>query len=112
MACAAQVVTPGSERVIRGEGMPISKAPGQKGNLRLQMDVQARALLHALPLRCLPTCVPYALRALALASACAHHHSQVSERTVQGRAERFSGVTCLVLWQCIRGTAGSMSVWK
>ena len=42
-----QVVTPGSERVIRGEGMPISKAPGQKGNLRLQMDVQARALLHA-----------------------------------------------------------------
>ena len=46
MACAAQVVTPGSERVIRGEGMPLSKAPGQKGNLRLQMDVQARALLH------------------------------------------------------------------
>ena len=48
MVRAAQVVTPGSERVIRGEGMPISKAPGQKGNLRLQMDVQARALLRAL----------------------------------------------------------------
>ncbi|KAK9826370.1 hypothetical protein WJX81_003911 [Elliptochloris bilobata] len=35
-----EVVTPGSERVIRGEGMPVSKNPGQKGNLRLQMDVQ------------------------------------------------------------------------
>jgi hypothetical protein len=42
-AARAQVVTPGSERIVRGEGMPVSKAPGQKGNLRLQMDVQARS---------------------------------------------------------------------
>ncbi len=42
-AARAQVVTPGSERIVRGEGMPVSKSPGQKGNLRLQMDVQARS---------------------------------------------------------------------
>ena len=70
------MVTPGSERVIRGEGMPISKAPGQKGNLRLQMDVQARALLRALPLRCLQACMPFALNMLALESACRQCHTR------------------------------------
>lgn len=35
----SQIVTPGSERVIRGEGMPISKAPGTKGDLRVVMEV-------------------------------------------------------------------------
>ena len=35
-----QVATPGAERVVRGEGMPISKAPGQKGNLRIKFDVR------------------------------------------------------------------------
>ena len=43
-AGGCRVVTPGSERVVRGEGMPISKLPGQRGNLRQHFDVQVSAL--------------------------------------------------------------------
>ena len=38
----AQVVTPGYVRVVKGEGMPKSKQPGQKGDLRIVFDVQVR----------------------------------------------------------------------
>ena len=34
-----EVIRPGSERVIAGEGMPKAKYPGQKGNLRIKFDV-------------------------------------------------------------------------
>jgi DnaJ-class molecular chaperone len=33
------VVTPGSARVVRGEGMPISKTPGAKGDLRVKFEI-------------------------------------------------------------------------
>ncbi|PNH06071.1 DnaJ subfamily B member 4 [Tetrabaena socialis] len=41
LALGEGVVTPGSERVVRGEGMPISKGPlaGQKGDLRIKFEV-------------------------------------------------------------------------
>jgi DnaJ-class molecular chaperone len=35
-----EVVHPGYERIVKGEGMPISKAPGSKGNLRIKFNVQ------------------------------------------------------------------------
>lgn len=35
-----EVVTPGFERVVRGEGMPLSKVPGKKGNLRIRFNIQ------------------------------------------------------------------------
>lgn len=35
-----EVVTPSHERLVKNEGMPLSKAPGQKGNLRVQFDIQ------------------------------------------------------------------------
>ena len=34
------VARPGSEKRVRGEGMPISKAPGGRGDLRVRFDVQ------------------------------------------------------------------------
>ncbi len=34
------MVTPGYVRVVKGEGMPKSKQPGQKGDLRTVFDVQ------------------------------------------------------------------------
>ncbi len=34
-----QVVTPGYVRVVKNEGMPKSKAPGQKGDLKIVFDV-------------------------------------------------------------------------
>ena len=44
MACfgPTQVVTPGYVRVVKGEGMPKSKQPGQKGDMRIVFDVQVR----------------------------------------------------------------------
>ena len=33
------IVKPGYEKVIPNEGMPISKEPGKKGNLRIKFDV-------------------------------------------------------------------------
>jgi DnaJ family protein B protein 4 len=33
------VVTPGSAKVIRGEGMPVSKTPGTKGDLRIKFEI-------------------------------------------------------------------------
>jgi DnaJ-class molecular chaperone len=41
-AAPAQVVTPGYVRIVKGEGMPKSKQPGQKGDLRIVFDVQVR----------------------------------------------------------------------
>ncbi len=37
------------DRVVKNEGMPISRAPGQKGDLRIKMDVQfpSRQVLHS-----------------------------------------------------------------
>lgn len=35
----ADIVTPGFELVVPNEGMPISKEPGKKGNLRIKFDV-------------------------------------------------------------------------
>ena len=35
-----EVVAPGAERVVRGEGMPLSKAPGQRGDLRISFQLQ------------------------------------------------------------------------
>lgn len=34
------IVRPGHEAVIPNEGMPISKEPGKKGNLRIKFDVK------------------------------------------------------------------------
>lgn len=34
------VVYPGYERVVKNEGMPISKAPGSKGDLKIRFDVK------------------------------------------------------------------------
>ncbi|KAI3796020.1 hypothetical protein L1987_38681 [Smallanthus sonchifolius] len=34
------VVNPGHEEVIQNEGMPISKEPGKKGNLRIKIDIK------------------------------------------------------------------------
>lgn len=39
------VVTPGSERRLAGEGMPVSKSPGQKGDLVVKFDVTFPAAL-------------------------------------------------------------------
>ena len=36
----SDVARPNTEKRVRGEGMPISKHPGQKGDLRLRFDVQ------------------------------------------------------------------------
>lgn len=41
------VVRPGHELVIRNEGMPISKEPGKKGNLRIKFDVKFPSRLTA-----------------------------------------------------------------
>lgn len=35
-----EVVTPGYEKVIRGEGMPNTKEAGKKGNLRIKFDIK------------------------------------------------------------------------
>lgn len=40
-----RVVAPGSTRVIRGEGMPISKQPGQRGDLVVKLKPQFPASL-------------------------------------------------------------------
>ena len=40
MARVSQVVVPGAERIVKGEGMPISKRPGEKGDLRIKLAVQ------------------------------------------------------------------------
>lgn len=37
---STQVVVPGAERIVKGEGMPISKRPGEKGDLRIKMSVE------------------------------------------------------------------------
>ncbi|KAK1413769.1 hypothetical protein QVD17_35550 [Tagetes erecta] len=34
------VIKPGHEEVIQNEGMPISKEPGKKGNLRIKIDIK------------------------------------------------------------------------
>lgn len=34
------IVSPSVERVLAGEGMPVTKAPGKKGNLRLKFDIR------------------------------------------------------------------------
>ena len=39
------VVSPHSVKVVSGEGMPVSKAPGRKGDLRVKFDVQFPATL-------------------------------------------------------------------
>ena len=34
------VARPGTEKRVSGEGMPVSKTPGTKGDLRIRFDVQ------------------------------------------------------------------------
>ncbi|KAL5725496.1 hypothetical protein ACHQM5_008634 [Ranunculus cassubicifolius] len=41
------IVRPGYEKVIPGEGMPISKEPGKKGNLKIKFDVRFPSRLTA-----------------------------------------------------------------
>uniref|UniRef100_A0A5B7BHD8 Putative Chaperone DnaJ, C-terminal n=1 Tax=Davidia involucrata TaxID=16924 RepID=A0A5B7BHD8_DAVIN len=43
----ADIVRPGHEVVIPNEGMPISKEPGKKGNLRIKFDVKFPSRLTA-----------------------------------------------------------------
>ena len=38
--CISQVVTPDTVKVVRGKGMPISKSPGQHGDLRIKFKVR------------------------------------------------------------------------
>lgn len=35
-----EVVTPGYERVVKGEGMPLSKQPGARGDLRIRFELE------------------------------------------------------------------------
>ena len=35
-----EVVTPGYERLVKNEGMPVSRRPGSKGDLRLRFEVR------------------------------------------------------------------------
>lgn len=37
--CTNQIIQPGSIRVIKGAGMPLSKHPGQFGDLRIEFDI-------------------------------------------------------------------------
>ncbi len=41
----SEIVSPGSEKVVRGEGMPIAKAPGTKGDLHIRFAVTFPAYL-------------------------------------------------------------------
>jgi DnaJ homolog subfamily B member 4 len=41
----AEVVSPGSEKIVRGEGMPIAKSPGTKGDLVIRFAVAFPAYL-------------------------------------------------------------------
>ena len=41
------IVKPGAEVVVPSEGMPISKEPGRKGNLRIKFDVKYPSRLNA-----------------------------------------------------------------
>lgn len=41
------IVKPGAEVVVSNEGMPISKEPGRKGNLRIKLDVKYPSRLTA-----------------------------------------------------------------
>ena len=52
-----EVITPGYEKRIKGEGMPLSKAPGQRGDLLLRFDVAFPSYMCVVPcgaLRCVP----------------------------------------------------------
>lgn len=42
-----EVISPGYEKVIPKEGMPIAKEPGKRGNLRIKFDVKFPARLNA-----------------------------------------------------------------
>lgn len=43
----SEVVTPASAKLLRGEGMPISKTPGQKGDLIVKFDIEFPRSLSA-----------------------------------------------------------------
>ena len=36
----SEVVNPHYVKVIRGEGMPVSKYPGQKGDMKIKFDIK------------------------------------------------------------------------
>jgi len=42
-----EVVSPGSVKIVAGEGMPISKTPGTKGNLKIKFEVLFPSQLNA-----------------------------------------------------------------
>ncbi|XP_024031962.1 dnaJ homolog subfamily B member 1 isoform X2 [Morus notabilis] len=41
------IIKPGAEKVVQNEGMPMSKEPGRKGNLRIKFDVRYPSRLTA-----------------------------------------------------------------
>ncbi|GER51512.1 DNAJ heat shock family protein [Striga asiatica] len=43
----ADIVKPGYEMLIKDEGMPVSKEPGKKGNLRIKFDIKFPSRLSA-----------------------------------------------------------------
>ncbi len=40
MRACRDVAQLNNDKVVRGEGMPISKSPGSKGNLRIQFKIE------------------------------------------------------------------------
>lgn len=44
--CLDEVVTPTTEKVVRQEGMPISKHPGKKGDLRIRFNINFPSKLN------------------------------------------------------------------
>ena len=38
--CSNQVVTPNTIKILKGKGMPITKRPGQFGDLRVEFNIQ------------------------------------------------------------------------
>lgn len=55
-----EVVDPDSERVVAGEGMPITKSAGQRGNLRLRFEVLFPKTLSGLQKQSLRNLLPSA----------------------------------------------------
>lgn len=41
------VIKPGYEKVVPNEGMPLTKEPGKKGNLRIKFDIKFPSRLTA-----------------------------------------------------------------
>jgi len=79
-----QVIAPDTIKVVRGKGMPISKSPGQFGDLRIKFKVCPAAALALLsPWRCLSVGAPVFVYAVppgrgSTAAGCAAYLAPVS----------------------------------